>query len=686
MAVVYRVRHTQLNSLHALKVLTLPLEAVQDRLLLEGQVQSSLRHPNVLSVTDTVTVEGKLALVLEYIHGPSLAELLKAERLNLPQVDALARGILRGMAAAHDHGMIHRDLKPANVLLAVTDGELIPKVADFGLARILGDDTDPRHTQTGMAMGTPSYMAPEQIRNTKGVDTRADVFSLGVLLYEMCTGCLPFRHNDRMELFKLICDGDYEDPSHLVPELPSRMVRAINLALEADPEQRLPDVESLYEVWVDNAESSPPSTDTWDPSTISRVKSIVTTEKPSEETYSASMLEESAAESGSQLPMEPRAEPPTQRLPFARAFGAFVVATLIGLPFSYGIINTAYPGGIKDGGPFTLLVFFFAALGAGLTAALGVMQAAGRSKTLGLWMFGPTLLLMMGMAGVFLGCGALLSAVGSSDLATRPVFLVRGLYIALIPQIAASLLSAALLLVTAGLGVWAFRRAVPEAPFFSHRSILAVGSALLLGTVMWAVEALRDVADSPVPFVVFVIVVAVSICCGLVCFPSPSHRATLAKVQACLAGSLAVVCGAWATSLLMTQWLYGSIQDEAPADRHLAAILYSDAANVGAWVTLVGWTVSISVAVLMPLIGRGQLVFERPRWVRQSGAILLLLLMLIPMMKVTWSQVNGVRNMVVPAFLEEASAWYLGQPFSDGELLSVRKDLFVNDGDVGDED
>ena len=132
MAMVYRARHRELGSLHAIKLLKNPSEMVRQRLIQEGRLQSSLTHPNVLSVTDLVTVDGSPALVMEFVEGPSLAEFLEQHRPTIAQCDALARDILKGVAAAHAHGMIHRDLKPSNILVAVTEEALVPKIADFG--------------------------------------------------------------------------------------------------------------------------------------------------------------------------------------------------------------------------------------------------------------------------------------------------------------------------------------------------------------------------------------------------------------------------------------------------------------------------------------------------------------------------------------------------------------------------
>ena len=250
MAVVYQAQHAELGSLHAIKRLKIPSRQVQERLVQEGRLQSSLQHPNVLSVTDLLTVDGAPALVMEFVAGPTLADLMASQTLTMDQRDALARDLLKGVAAAHAHGLVHRDLKPANVLVAVTDDSLVPKVADFGLAKIMeGDEPQAAMTRTGATMGTPAYMAPEQIRDSSNVDARADVFSLGAILYEMVTGSSCFLGGNVMEIWERICSGSYRPVTDHKTEIPTRMIRAIEQALVVDPEHRLQTVSELYACW-----------------------------------------------------------------------------------------------------------------------------------------------------------------------------------------------------------------------------------------------------------------------------------------------------------------------------------------------------------------------------------------------------------------------------------------------------
>ncbi|MEE2785694.1 MAG: protein kinase [Myxococcota bacterium] len=250
MAIVYRARHRDLGSAHAIKQMKVTDPAIRERLLREGRLQSGLKHPNVVSVTDMISIGEAPALVMEFVDGPNLAQLLAQFRPSITQCDAIARGILKGVAAAHGHGLVHRDLKPANILIAKTEDEVIPKIADFGLVKLLEglDDAD-GITKDGMIMGTPSYMAPEQLDDARAVDERADVFSLGVILYELVCGQPCFKGNHVPAIWLAISQGNFVAPKKNVPTLPDRMVRAIEGALRVDREARISKVSDLFNVW-----------------------------------------------------------------------------------------------------------------------------------------------------------------------------------------------------------------------------------------------------------------------------------------------------------------------------------------------------------------------------------------------------------------------------------------------------
>jgi serine/threonine protein kinase len=264
MAEVYRVRHVHLDTLHALKVLTVSSGSIRRRLMQEGRVQAALQHPNIVSVTDVVVVDSSPGLVMEYIRGPAMDDCLDALELTNDQIDALAVGVMDGVAAAHALDLIHRDLKPANVMLAVTHDAIVPKVADFGLVKLLAGDDDgfQSKTRSGSTMGTPAYMAPEQIRDSKNVDARADVWSLGAILYELVSGRRAFDGEDVLDLFMKVAGGERQAITDLCPDLPDRWVKAIEGSLSVKREYRISTVADLRAQWLEGAKIK--ATSPWD--------------------------------------------------------------------------------------------------------------------------------------------------------------------------------------------------------------------------------------------------------------------------------------------------------------------------------------------------------------------------------------------------------------------------------------
>jgi serine/threonine-protein kinase len=257
MAVVYQVRHMQLGTVHALKVLTLNSAGIRYRLLQEGQIQARLDHPNIVAVRDVLDVGGAPGLLMEIVSGPSLDQLLESGPLSLAQADVLARGVLEGVAAAHARGVLHRDLKPGNVLIALTAQGPVPKVTDFGLAKVLRAASGANvagNTRSGAIMGTPSYMSPEQIQDASSVDERTDVFALGALLYEIVTGRQAFPGENTMLVFQAISAGQFTPPRALVPNLPDRMERAMLGALQPDPARRFASAQEMLAAWLDMRE------------------------------------------------------------------------------------------------------------------------------------------------------------------------------------------------------------------------------------------------------------------------------------------------------------------------------------------------------------------------------------------------------------------------------------------------
>ena len=202
MGVVFLARHMVIEKAVAIKVLRAEVaedEAVVKRFVQEARAASRIGHPNIIDVTDFgTTKDGLTYQVMEYLEGQTLSALLHTEGpLDLTRSLAIVAQMARALGAAHDKGIIHRDLKPENVFLMNRDGrEDFVKIVDFGIAKVQptdGDSAQPRLTRIGTVFGTPEYMSPEQASGRNDVDVRADIYALGVILYEMLCGSVPLR-------------------------------------------------------------------------------------------------------------------------------------------------------------------------------------------------------------------------------------------------------------------------------------------------------------------------------------------------------------------------------------------------------------------------------------------------------------------------------------------------------------
>jgi serine/threonine-protein kinase len=261
-ATVYRVRHTKLATTHALKLLNSPGGRLTERLLAEGRLLAPWRHPNIVRVQDAFEAKGGLALLMELVDGPTLAQWLEDNPKGLePEIaEALFRQILGAVKYAHQQDVIHRDLKTSNIILeAHEDHRMLAKVTDFGIAKILGEQihsmlTD---TRTGALLGTPAYMAPEQIDGASRVDERADLFALGVILYEMCSGSRPFEGASVWALLEALRQVSHIPIQERAPRTPPHLVRAIEACLIRDPAHRVPNTDTLEEI-LDGGSWQPP--------------------------------------------------------------------------------------------------------------------------------------------------------------------------------------------------------------------------------------------------------------------------------------------------------------------------------------------------------------------------------------------------------------------------------------------
>ncbi len=240
MGVVYRARDRALSRAVALKCLHANLTGDADirrRFAREARLLREFSHPGVVAVHDFVEVEHLLAIVMELVEGPTLGQQLARWRGRMPieEVADLFGDVLATMQDAHARGIVHRDLKPDNVLLARARGRLQPKIVDFGIAKVLEGTT---YTVTGALLGTCRYMAPEQIARALAADHRADIYSLGVVLYELCTGRGPFEADSHFALMMANASQIPDPPSRFRADLPPELDRLVLDALAKDPAAR----------------------------------------------------------------------------------------------------------------------------------------------------------------------------------------------------------------------------------------------------------------------------------------------------------------------------------------------------------------------------------------------------------------------------------------------------------------
>jgi hypothetical protein len=260
MARVYRGRHVHLETEHAIKVLDPSYRHIPEarqRFLDEAKIQAKvLDHPNIVKVTNIVATAEHAALVMEYVDGESLERALPALLGHPEEITRIMLGILAALEHAHRAGVIHRDLKPANVLLE--GAKRIPRVTDFGIAKVT-DASYARSSATGNGarMGTLAYMSPEQIRGPRFVTARSDVFSLGIVLYEMATGRLPFDGESDYAVMDAIVRGQYVRPMGIDPVI-SRVIR---IALQPDPADRFSSCAEMAEALRSPTGGEPPLRD-----------------------------------------------------------------------------------------------------------------------------------------------------------------------------------------------------------------------------------------------------------------------------------------------------------------------------------------------------------------------------------------------------------------------------------------
>ncbi|MFT5353171.1 MAG: serine/threonine protein kinase [Polyangiales bacterium] len=243
MGTVYNALHVHLNKPFAVKVLAERIAKNQDaveRLRQEAQAASSIDHDNIVDVVSfDATPDGRVYLVMELLEGTSLGDLVDRGPMDLVRALPIHYQLCDAIGAAHDNGIVHRDLKPDNVFIVRKANADFVKVLDFGISKVKSNEAEQvRMTKTGQLMGTPLYMSPEQAKGEMSVDHRADIYSMGVMLYEMLAGRPPFEGGN---YFQLLWKHGNELPiplAEVCPSVPANVSDAVMRSLSKDPADR----------------------------------------------------------------------------------------------------------------------------------------------------------------------------------------------------------------------------------------------------------------------------------------------------------------------------------------------------------------------------------------------------------------------------------------------------------------
>lgn len=264
-ALVWRARHQRLGHHVAVKFLREPDDLERRaRFLREAQVAAAIRHRNVVEILDVGEEDEHVYMVMELLEGDSLAEHLARGPMNAPEAVRITAAILGGLTAVHEAGIVHRDLKPENVLLVTDADGYFPKIVDFGISRVHMRDSDRPvraresgpalvsvvPTQENVLVGTPEYMSPEQVRAKTRVDHRSDVWSIGVMLYEMLTGDLPFRGETAADVFIAVATETERPVTELRPDVLEPLARFLHRALRKSAAERYANARAMRRALV----------------------------------------------------------------------------------------------------------------------------------------------------------------------------------------------------------------------------------------------------------------------------------------------------------------------------------------------------------------------------------------------------------------------------------------------------
>jgi serine/threonine-protein kinase len=246
MGAVYEATHTLIGKRVAVKVLLekyAQREAIVKRLKQEAQLASSIGNEHIIDITDFGnTDDGRTFVVMEYLEGESLAECLAREsKLPEQRILRIAAQAASALAAAHAKGVVHRDIKPENIFLLKRKEQDFVKVVDFGISKSLrasGEEEEVRLTQTGMVLGTPLYMSPEQARGDEDLDHRVDIYALGVIMYEAATGRVPFSGNNYLSVISQVLNEEPQPVRAVRPELSEEFEAIVSRAMAKDRNER----------------------------------------------------------------------------------------------------------------------------------------------------------------------------------------------------------------------------------------------------------------------------------------------------------------------------------------------------------------------------------------------------------------------------------------------------------------
>jgi serine/threonine protein kinase len=241
MGVVYKAQDTKLDRIVALKFLPQHLlcdAEAKMRLTLEAKSASGLNHPNITTIHEVDEVEGECFICMEYIEGKSIKERIKEKTFSIPEILNVSIQIAEGLKAAHKKGMVHRDIKSDNIMIT---HEGLVKIMDFGLAKLKGVS---KLTKTGTTLGTMRYMSPEQLQGME-VDQRSDIFSFGVVLYEIIAGQLPFKGEHETAIIYSILNETPEPLARYKAGVPGELQRVVDKALTKNRDERFQHVDDM---------------------------------------------------------------------------------------------------------------------------------------------------------------------------------------------------------------------------------------------------------------------------------------------------------------------------------------------------------------------------------------------------------------------------------------------------------